>query len=92
MLRTVEIHIKGKVQGVWFRSSAKAQADALDIQGSVRNMRDGTVNILASGDAHRIQEFIDWCWKGPELARVDEVAVSDVTDKQILPGFEIRRP
>jgi acylphosphatase len=91
MVRTVSIRITGKVQGVWFRSSAKTIADALDISGYVRNMHDGSVYILASGDPQQIRLFVAWCWKGPELARVSNVDVQDEEHADVTAGFEINR-
>jgi acylphosphatase len=91
MARTVSIRISGKVQGVWFRSTAKTKAEALGIRGYVRNMHDGSVFILASGEPQSIRLFIAWCWKGPELARVANVNVEDEENAEVPATFEINR-
>ncbi len=44
----------------------------------VRNVADGSVMIEAQGDADSVQALIDWCHKGPELARVDQVIAREV--------------
>jgi len=81
-----KIWIKGKVQGVWFRASAKKEADRLGVKGFVENELDGSVYAEAEG-AH-VKKFIDWCGQGPQFASVEEVriesqAVCDYTDFQI---------
>ena len=63
----------GKVQGVWFRASARDQALALRLCGYARNLADGRVDVLAVGDAAAIDTFAGWLWQGPPLARVDEL-------------------
>lgn len=65
--------IKGKVQGVFYRASAKEAADKLGIKGWVRNTADGHVEIMAAGERETLQRFLEWCRKGPRLAIVTEV-------------------
>ncbi len=84
-----QITITGKVQGVFFRHSAKRKADELGISGFVRNMPESSVYIEAEGEEKVLQEFIAWCRKGPELARVDHVTIEEsplVNEK----GFSIK--
>jgi acylphosphatase len=88
--RAVSIRVIGKVQGVWFRASARTVAQTLSITGRVSNQPDGTVHIVASGNADAIQEFIAWCRQGPELARVQFVEVSE-TENPGYQTFEIAR-
>ena len=71
------IIIKGKVQGVFFRVSAKEKADELGITGEVRNLPDGRVEVVACGDEARVQQLIAWCHKGPPRAKVEKVMVND---------------
>lgn len=71
------IIVKGKVQGVFFRASAKRAAEDLNLNGWVKNLPDGNVEILISGDKPQIEEFIKWCNAGPENARVKEIIVND---------------
>jgi acylphosphatase len=89
-VRTVSILVKGKVQGVWFRASTKAVADSLQLTGFVRNTMDGDVYIEASGNTQGINELITWCRRGPELARVDLVDITEL-DPCEFRNFEIRR-
>jgi acylphosphatase len=90
MPRAVSVRITGRVQGVWFRASTKSIADQLSLNGFVRNEPDGAVYAEVSGDPAAIREFITWCHRGPELARVTEVVVTDIKDLGIQ-GFEVRR-
>jgi acylphosphatase len=78
MVETLQIVIKGMVQGVYFRQSAKEQAMALGIKGTVKNSEDGSVNIIATGDHGHLQLLIDWCCKGPKRARVTGVHVEKI--------------
>lgn len=82
--------IKGKVQGVYFRQSARSLALDLGIRGWVRNTADGHVEILACGREEVLSAFTDWCQRGPERARVEEVLriPSEHTPPE---GFEILR-
>lgn len=78
MVETLQIIVRGMVQGVYFRQSAKEQALALGIKGTVKNADDGSVNIVATGDHSDLQQLIDWCCKGPRLAKVTGVHVEKI--------------
>jgi acylphosphatase len=71
------IRVIGRVQGVFFRASAKAKADELNIKGSVRNEPGGTVYIEAEGESANMEQFVDWCRQGPPRSRVDNLDVRD---------------
>lgn len=74
--RRAHISVRGKVQGVHYRDNTVRQAKRLELAGWVRNLSDGTVEIVAEGSKVAIQDFIAWCRKGPKLARVEGIAVS----------------
>jgi acylphosphatase len=78
MVETLQIIVRGMVQGVYFRQSAKEQALALGIKGTVKNAEDGSVNIVATGDHSNLQQLIDWCCKGPRQAKVTGVHVEKI--------------
>ncbi|RYG33827.1 MAG: acylphosphatase [Chitinophagaceae bacterium] len=82
--------IKGKVQGVYFRESARKEAEKLHLTGWIRNNTDGSVEGAVFGDPAVIDKFILWCHKGPLLAHVTEVSTHP-TDAVSLQGFEVRR-
>ena len=70
---TLHLLIKGKVQGVFYRASAKKTAVALGITGWVRNKDNGDVEALITGAQIPLQKFVDWCRQGPAGATVDEL-------------------
>ncbi len=90
MNKHFKINIQGKVQGVWYRASAQQAAQRFGLGGFVKNLPDGGVYCEAEGPVAALQDFVKWCRRGPELARVDEV---EVVEGPILgfSGFEIRR-
>lgn len=74
MQKTIEILVRGKVQGVYYRQSAKEKAYALSIVGTVQNLSDGRVKLVVTGEEERLQELLDWCRVGPSRAVVEEVS------------------
>jgi acylphosphatase len=77
MKPAVRVHllISGIVQGVFFRANTERVARSLGLTGWVRNLADGRVEVIAEGQHDRIEEFVDWCHKGPRAASVDDVEV-----------------
>lgn len=76
MKKTAEIYITGKVQGVFFRTSAQDQAKELGIKGFVENLSDGRLLIVAEGEEKVLDDFVEWLRIGPELADVENLDVS----------------
>ncbi|PIR01111.1 MAG: acylphosphatase [Nitrospinae bacterium CG11_big_fil_rev_8_21_14_0_20_45_15] len=76
--------VRGRVQGVWFRRSTQLEAEKLCINGWVRNLPDGAVEIHAEGDKDRLKVLLQWCWQGPPSAEV-----SSIEEKWMEPeGFD----
>jgi acylphosphatase len=73
----MKCYISGKVQGVWYRASAKQEAQRLGLTGFARNLPDGRVEVLACGDYEHLNSFHDWLKKGPPLAKVMESTRED---------------
>src|SRR3569833_3380640 len=69
----LDITVKGKVQGVFYRASTKAVADHLGITGTVKNADDGSVQIEAEGTGVMLNMFLEWCNEGPEDVEVTSV-------------------
>ncbi len=78
MQETKKLNIYGKVQGVAYRLSAQRAALANQITGTVQNLPDGSVQIIATGERLNLEQFIDWCRKGPSRADVESVYVGDL--------------
>lgn len=89
-MKTVRLTIKGKVQGVFYRATAKDVADLLGIKGWVRNLSDDNVEITATATEELLQKFIAWCKQGPPKARVEEVIVEELNTEEFK-GFKIIR-
>ena len=88
--KTYKLEIKGKVQGVWFRASAKEKAMSLGLTGKVWNEYDGDVGIIVQGPLDKILSFIEWCKEGPPQARVDDVIEQELIDyKEDFERFDI---
>lgn len=89
-MKHFSIHVSGKVQGVFYRASAKTKADELGINGFVQNLGDGRVYVEAEGEADILEQFTAWCADGPPGARVDGVEVQEGALKNFS-GFVIKR-
>jgi acylphosphatase len=89
-MQTVRLVIKGKVQGVFYRATAKEIADTLGVTGRIKNLPDKNVEITATAHKDVLQHFIDWCKQGPPRAKVDEVIVEELGFEKFI-GFRIMR-
>lgn len=83
--------ISGVVQGVSYRQSTVEAARARDVAGWVRNLPDGSVEAWLEGAPEAVAALIDWCRRGPPHARVDDVAVRDVTPEGLSGELVVRR-
>lgn len=63
--------VTGRVQGVWFRASTQERAAGLGLDGWVRNLADGRVEVLASGTEGQLERLEAFLREGPPGARVD---------------------
>ena len=84
------IRIFGRVQGVFYRASARDEARRLGLAGFARNEPDGSVLIEAEGDEAALERFIAWCRQGPAGARIERVDV-DRGEPRGHAGFTVRR-
>lgn len=91
MTKRVQLKVKGKVQGVFYRAETQSMAQALGLRGYAQNNRDGSVTVIAIGEEPLLRQLIDWCKKGPSDARVDEVEITydDPPGDESLEGFSI---
>jgi acylphosphatase len=67
--------VTGIVQGVYYRHNTKRKADEMRLAGAVRNLPDGSVEIVAEGSEAQIEKLIEWCRQGPRGAFVEKVDV-----------------
>lgn len=73
-----QIFISGRVQGVFYRDNTQQQAQKLGITGWVRNIPDGRVEALLSGEEHAVQQLLTWCKRGSPAADVSNIDIIDV--------------
>jgi acylphosphatase len=73
-----QFNVSGRVQGVFFRVSTRDVAVPLKITGHAVNLPDGSVEVLACGDAAALQELERWLHEGPPMAAVASVDAKDV--------------
>lgn len=81
--------VRGEVQGVGFRWWTKRQADGLGVRGTVRNLADGSVEVVVTGDAETLERFLSLLHEGPPAARVEAVIEEPVGSPSPSSGFEI---
>jgi acylphosphatase len=89
MNKSIRFLVNGRVQGVFFRTSTKTQADKLELSGWVRNCENGEVEGVASGTEQQLGIFISWLQQGPRMAKVDKLEIEDC-DHQTFSSFVVR--
>lgn len=82
--------IKGRVQGVFFRGSARNQAYRLRVTGWIRNKWDGRVETIFEGEEDDVRKMVRWCHKGPPGALVEDVEVKWEEHRGEFNAFFIR--
>jgi acylphosphatase len=85
------LRIRGRVQGVFFRESARKEALALAVRGWVKNLDDGSVEAVVEGEEAAVRHFIQWCHSGPPAAHVEDVRVEESAEQHESGPFEVRQ-
>ena len=80
--------VSGRVQGVWYRDTARREAERLGLAGRAVNQADGTVLLEAEGTEPAVDTFLAWAAEGPPRASVDAVTVEAV-EPLGRPGFTV---
>lgn len=88
-MKHLDIRIHGRVQGVFFRDSAREQAEKLGLNGWARNEPDGSVYIEVEGDETALNQFTVWCQLGSKAAQVSKVTITEAP-LQNYSNFTIR--
>jgi acylphosphatase len=81
--------VSGRVQGVFFRDTARRRADAAGVSGWISNRSDGAVEAVFEGESERVEEMVEFCRHGPSRAEVAEVEVID-EEPEGISGFDVR--
>ncbi len=86
------IYIYGLVQGVGFRYYTQHQAKELGLEGYVRNLDDGSVEVVACGDSAQVEKLHAWLKKGgPHSARIKRVLIEPKPAEHMeFHGFNVR--
>lgn len=82
--------VSGIVQGVSFRSSVRNRATLLDLKGYVKNLDSNDVEAIIEGEDKNVDDLIEFCKKGPLLARVENIKINEEEYKNEFKEFEIR--
>ncbi|MFO8078148.1 MAG: acylphosphatase [Thermoplasmatota archaeon] len=90
MVKTVQVVISGKVQGVWFRANTKKQAEQKNVSGWVRNTSDGKVEAMFQGDERAVDDLISWCHQGSSMSNVSDVTAKVMDVDEEFQGFNIK--
>jgi len=83
----VRLLISGRVQGVCFRAYTCEEAQRLHLNGTVRNLPDGRVEVVAEGEQNQIRALEAFCRNGPPFAHVRQMEI-----KEEVPGEGPRLP
>jgi len=81
--------VSGRVQGVFFRSSAARRALELNVTGYAKNLADGRVEVLLCGEPAGVNALCDWLRKGPPAAQVSDVVIREVECTDIPEEFAV---
>jgi acylphosphatase len=88
-MKAIHAHYEGKVQGVGFRASILSLAKGYEVTGWVRNLADGRVHLLASGEDEEVEEFLRGINESHLAGHIEQVSLSPVVPEPGLRGFRI---
>lgn len=86
--RVIRCLVSGRVQRVGYRAATMECATALGLDGSVRNLADGRVEVVIAGGPEAVENLVAWLWSGPPAAVVSSVVLEDWPDVP-RPGFRL---
>lgn len=71
--KRIQLVIRGRVQGVYYRATAQREARQHGLTGWVKNRPDGSVEMVVEGEEDHVKDFLAWAQQGPTTSRVDTV-------------------
>jgi acylphosphatase len=89
-MKKIKAIASGRVQGVSYRMYTQQKARQLGVSGYVRNLRNGDVEIVAAGEAAKVDALLKWAESGSPSAMVDNLEVELIDNGEEFKGFEIR--
>jgi len=73
MKKSIRLYITGTVQGVFFRTFIKSNAEKYNVKGFTRNLEDGRIEVFLEGDADNVNKMIEICKQGPKHSQIKHV-------------------
>jgi len=90
VIAAIQVFYEGNVQGVGFRYSVRQIAKGFDVTGSVRNLRDGRVELLATGEEDEVRAFVEAIGQSELRAHIKKHSEAHLANPPAFRGFEIR--
>ena len=87
--KNVRIFLSGRVQGVGFRAFIRKNARKFNVNGWAKNLNDGRVEAVFSGNKEDVDKLLELVKKGPRFAKVDNFEIKNIKNKK-FDSFEIR--
>jgi len=89
LIASLQVLYEGNVQGVGFRYSVRQLAKGFDVIGSVRNLRDGRVEVLATGEDEEVRAFVEAIGQSELRAHIRKHSEAPLANPPAFRGFEI---
>jgi acylphosphatase len=83
--------VAGRVQGVYYRAATAEQAKRLELDGWVKNLADGRVEVVVAGPQAAVADLVRWLWQGPPAARVEAVHMEEWAGEPPTGGFAVTK-
>jgi acylphosphatase len=77
MKKSLRIYLSGIVQGVFFRSFVKENAERYNVKGFIRNLEDGRVEIFIEGDNDNVNKMLEVIKLGPKNSKIEKIEVKE---------------
>ncbi len=77
MKKSVRAYISGNIQGIYFRSFIKENAEKYNVKGFVRNLEDGRVEVFLEGNSEDVNKMIEICKIGPKHAQIRNIEIKE---------------
>ncbi len=88
-MKTLKVHYEGRMQGVGFRYTVKMLAREYDVSGTVANLPDGRVELLASGDGAEVEAFLEGIRSSALAGHITLESATETPRPEDLRGFTI---
>lgn len=89
-MKAYEVRVNGRVQGVFYRSTARREAERLGLAGWIMNLSDGSVQLWIQGEPDALAQMLAWCKVGPPGAEIGWLDVQDAVPDARQSGFVVR--